>query len=362
MFTNSRKLKRYLAFLVSLCLLYVFGAFHHLLERDFYDDFHYPYDGEIESFVESLKAHSIPDVAPINMYYFEYSKTCHEKCARVKEIRLVYLIKSSPENFDRRNAIRSSWGYERRFSDVEIRTVFLVGNRDSKSLQDSLNEEYSKYKDIVHANFTDTYYNNTYKTMMGLQWATKFCSNSKFYMFVDDDYYVSTKNVLRFVRYPTNYPKYLKDPFGTMNELLKIGRRPQELTFELENDVRLYTGCLVDSSPLRHLTSKWYVSLKEYPYHKWPVYITAGAYVLSRAALIDMYYTSFYTEHFRFDDIYLGLLAYKAKIEPLHCEEFYFYRKDYDKFRFKYVVASHGYGDPRELLHIWTEQKSLGNV
>jgi hypothetical protein len=32
---------------------------------------------------------------------------------------------------------------------------------------------------------------------------------SRFYMFVDDDYYVSTRNLLRFLRNPVNYPRYL---------------------------------------------------------------------------------------------------------------------------------------------------------
>lgn len=32
---------------------------------------------------------------------------------------------------------------------------------------------------------------------------------SRFYVFVDDDYYVSTRNLLRFLRNPLNYPGYL---------------------------------------------------------------------------------------------------------------------------------------------------------
>jgi hypothetical protein len=32
---------------------------------------------------------------------------------------------------------------------------------------------------------------------------------SRFYMFVDDDYYVSSRNLLRFLRNPINYPRYL---------------------------------------------------------------------------------------------------------------------------------------------------------
>ena len=75
-----------------------------------------------------------------------------------------------------------------------------------------------------------------------------------------------------------------------------------------------------------------------------------------------MYYTSLYTKHFRFDDIFLGLVAKKADIEPFHCEEFHFYKKDYTKFNYKYLISSHGYGNPAELLNVWNEQKALGNA
>jgi hypothetical protein len=40
-----------------------------------------------------------------------------------------------------------------------------------------------------------------------------------------------------------------------------------------------------------------------------------------------MYYSSYYTRMFRFDDIWLGLIAQKADLDPFHCQEFHFYRQ-----------------------------------
>ena len=94
----------------------------------------------------------------------------------------------------------------------------------------------------------------------------------------------------------------------------------------------------------------------------WPPYVTAGAFILSKEALFDMYFASFYTKHFRFDDVYLGLVAMKADVEPFHCEEFYFYKKQYTVYNYRFVVASHGYEDTNELLRVWNEQKSAGNA
>lgn len=94
----------------------------------------------------------------------------------------------------------------------------------------------------------------------------------------------------------------------------------------------------------------------------WPPYVTGGAYVLSQAALVKFYYGSLFTKRFRFDDIYLGLLAKKLNIKPFHCEHIYFYKKDYSVSNYKYVIASHGYDNSEELLNVWSEQKSFGNA
>lgn len=126
----------------------------------------------------------------------------------------------------------------------------------------------------------------------------------------------------------------------------------------------LLIGYVFHSPPLRHRSSKWYVSLDEYPYDLWPPYVTAGAYVLSRSALVDLHYGSFFTQYFRFDDVFLGLVARKARIEPVHCSEFYFWKKPHSfssgASAYRDVIASHGYGHPEELRQFWVQQKTAG--
>lgn len=424
-----------------IALLDFFGAFTHLFEITYDEHFVYPYEGNVHELVNALRHNQKPDVEPINEYKYPFMLHSPQKCteAGYSTFHVVYVVKTAIEHFERRAAIRKTWGYEKRFFDVSLRTIFLVGTHlDDEELQAKLKIEAAKYKDIVQADFIDSYYNNTIKTMMGFKWVVKHCSNSKFYMFSDDDMYISVKNALRFVRNPAKYPGYLKEPKklvahkreiklsdlrsfqrdisnfskgsgmhnttidkrssvrsfidksennnskssihieenGQTNEYLRIENKQllkrnmpilnrtkrQLFDFELPDDARLFAGFVFISSPHRHRSSKWYVSLKEYPYHLWPPYITAGAYILSKEALLDMYYTSFYTKHFRFDDIFLGLVAKKAEIEPFHCENFHFYKKEYTKYNYKYVIASHGYGDPNELVQVWNEQKALGNA
>ncbi|XP_063985166.1 beta-1,3-galactosyltransferase brn [Diachasmimorpha longicaudata] len=573
------KLKYILIFAFSIFVLDFFGAFTHVFELSYDTYFKYPYEGDIHSFIDSLKHRKKPEMDPINDYNYSYIHDLKDFCVDTqndfRSLRIVFLVKSSAEHFQRRVAIRNTWGFKKRFFDVPTRTVFLLGiHENDEDLQKRIDEESEKFKDILQANFIDSYFNNTIKTMIGFKWAYNHCRNSKFYMFVDDDIYVSVKNVLRFIRNPAYYPEYLKDPnrlvkrasgrqrneadhYDTVatpedndalmdmegiqtvemptnilkterttvrekilmrqregwkhhnksmpdqsgrsgeiedvgdglfrdnqvpkdssgihegplvggnvievnnplnyvgdsvnqseevpkvlsriaratarekilmrrkegwkshnktrmpiaddqsikmrdekvdKKLLQISKvqklmrrdrsvvvgddqadlvnrfnnsmlykkltrgRRQVLDFELPDDVKLFAGYVFVSSPHRHKSSKWYVSLEEYPYDLWPPYVTAGAYILSKAAMIEMYLTSLYTQHFRFDDIYLGLVAKKADIEPFHCDEFHFYKKDYTKYNYKYVISSHGYGDPGEMQEIWNEQKGMGNA
>ena len=188
-------------------------------------------------------------------------------------------------------------------------------------------------------------------------------------MFVDDDYYVSVRNLLRFLRNPLNYPGYLQEDVITfdqekLRDQIKLRHLNQLVDFDLPDDVRLFAGFVFPRSrPHRHKASKWFVDLEEYPYDFWPPYVTAGAYVLSREALVDMYFTSYYTKMFRFDDIWLGLVASKAGLEPLHSPEFHFYPKDPSRIQhYKFVVASHGFSEPMELQRVWQKQKEAGNA
>ncbi|XP_063860474.1 beta-1,3-galactosyltransferase brn-like [Scylla paramamosain] len=333
-----------------LCtFFYLSGLYQYLVAWSYSEYYtHWGPSHPLPPLMAQLKTGEEAKVKPVNEFMFSYTYL-NEKCKGKDSVRLMYVVKSALENFDKRNGIRNSWGFESRFSDVEIRTVFLVGmNSPESNTQKQLEKEIEEHKDIIQADFIDSYFNNTIKTMMGLHWTYHFCHNVKYFLFVDDDYYVSTRNMLRFLRDPRNYPQYLEKYIVTaVNEYMED----------------LYAGYVFrDSSPIRWVFSKWYISLDEYPYSKWPPYVTAGAYVLSRKSLEELYFGSIYTNNFRFDDIFLGMAAKKAGIKPFHHKEFYFYRKLYDKEGFKWVIACHGFDNPQELQSVWNEQRSAGNA
>uniref|UniRef100_A0A146KWP0 Hexosyltransferase n=1 Tax=Lygus hesperus TaxID=30085 RepID=A0A146KWP0_LYGHE len=373
-FVKSRQ--RQCAAVLALYLLYYFGVFAMMFQSNI-AKFDYPLNEPIADYVQYWIDNKSPIREPINSYDFQFIHKAQDKCSVDSDtkLRIVYLVKSAVPHFDRRDAIRKSWGFERRFSDVEMRTLFVLGATTDVDLQKRVNEESAKNGDIVQATFIDNYYNNTIKTMMAITWAVKYCPSSKFYFFSDDDMYVSTKNVLRFVRNPLQYPRYLEEQMAVrrknmkrkkqdLNETKMVRGLKQIVDIDLPDDAELYAGYVFrNSRPHRHQSSKWYLPLSEYPYNYFPPYVTAGAFVLTNPVLRKFYYGSFYTKHFRFDDIYLAILARKLNIVPVHSDSFYFEKKKpYDVFGYQYVVASHGYSDTAELQEVWHQQKSAGNA
>ncbi|GFS47670.1 beta-1,3-galactosyltransferase brn [Nephila pilipes] len=385
-----RFLTNKVAILIFIATLVIFidyyGILLHLFEVN-YSEFSYPLHIDMETVLEELKKGHKPTYHPINEYDYPYRIQNSKKCSQrsyfnYENVVILFVIKSALPNENKRNAIRKLWGSENRFPELNIRRIFLLGISTDPLFQDKIDEEYEKHKDLVQADFIDSYYNNTIKTMIGFKWVIQNCPNAQFIMFADDDMYVSTKNLLKFISDPFNKnrkPKSKRDlTYILVNEekgfvLVTEGNIIRTIwnrriatrrhLFQIDPfEERLFAGYVFFSSPMRHKSSKWYISLTDYPFSKYPPYVTAGAYVLSFKALEDLYYTSMYTKNFKFDDVYLGIVAKKCGISPLHNKHFYFWRKRYNKYSYREVIASHGFDDPDELTKIWEEQKNLGNA
>lgn len=245
----SRRTSKLLKILVGLSLVfYFFGVFSMMFEVH-YEEIDQLILADIPKYIKQLQLNQTPDLPPINYYEYKFVNIDENKCDLNEgeySLTLVYIIKSAPDNFKRREGIRKSWGFEKRFSDVPIRRVFMLGLPSSTDLQYKIDQESIENKDIVQANFVDAYYNNTIKTMMGIKWAVTKCHHSKFYFFSDDDMYVSTKNILRFVRNPLDYPHYLEVPYTSYSNQNKLKENSKQVgqiyDIQLPEDAELYAG------------------------------------------------------------------------------------------------------------------------
>lgn len=131
-----------------------------------------------------------------------------------------------------------------------------------------------------------------------LRWIQCFCSSNstddlrRYVLFIDDDYFLNLNRLLQYLDQ--------LDKDETLNE---------------KDRERFVTGYLYnDSRPRRLLTDRWFVSLKDYPYNRYPPYVTAGCFLMSQKASSLFDTAARYIPVFRFDDIYLGLLAYSMSI------------------------------------------------
>lgn len=332
--------KRIKYLLISLILLYFLYSFlglgDYVHSKNFDDNFDYPLNIDIKPHIKEILSGKKPSVKPIN-YYPHRFLTNSGKCSTADKIDLFIVIKSAMNNFDNRMAIRQTYGQEDITPGHVTKILFFLGTKGKKSeIQMKIKAEMVKYKDIIQIDYIDTYFNNTIKTMMSFRWVFEHCSVADFYLFTDDDMYISVPNLLEYVETVTTSngstitPKHL-----------------------------FYAGYMFKSGPHRIIGSKWRVGLEEYPWNKWPPYITAGAYVISNQAMKVLYVASLFVRHFRFDDIYLGIVAKKAGIDPVHCDKFYFHKKRYSKEGYRDIIASHGYGNREELVRVWNEQNNL---
>ncbi|CAH0757495.1 unnamed protein product [Diatraea saccharalis] len=336
---RRKKYKLLIVVCVVIFLCYFFGVSDYINSKSFEDDFDYPLNVDIVPLVDEVLTGMKASVSPINYYPYRFL-TNSGKCNTIEKLDLFIVVKSAMQHFGHRTAIRQTYGQEDLIPGRIIKILFFLGvdNRHHKTeLQKHIDEEMIKFKDIIQMDFHDNYYNNTIKTMMSFRWLYEHCATADYYLFTDDDMYISVNNLLDHIH----------------DEIVPV----KEAKSGVEK--HLYTGYVFMSSPLRLRTSKWRVSLDEYPWDKWPPYVTAGAYVLSNKSMKVLYVGSLFVKHFRFDDIYLGIVAKKVGVRPEHCAKFHFYKKQYDKEGYRDVIASHGYDDHEELVRVWNEQNSI---
>ncbi|CAF1288558.1 unnamed protein product [Adineta steineri] len=244
---------------------------------------------------------------------------CHDgNQTTTNQPHLLILVKSAIENSKARQAIRMTWAKKDFLQTNSIKVAFVVGI--SKSEKDSPNtnkktlhveKESQQYGDIIQIDKLDFYYHNSYKMVMMLRWISEYCSSKsseysyndlrKYVLFIDDDYYLDLNSLLTYIN------KVDQDSHMTVYE-----RR----TF--------LTGYLYNSSrPRRFLNDRWYISIDDYPYDRYPPYVTAGCFLMTRSNARLFYLASKYIHLFRFDDIYMGLLAYSMSIKLISNNELF---------------------------------------
>ncbi|XP_044124819.1 beta-1,3-galactosyltransferase 4 [Bufo gargarizans] len=199
---------------------------------------------------------------------------------------LLILVSSAPSHRDRRDAIRQTWGNLASSTASSSLTLFVLAVPKSPEERAALMHEAVTHRDIIQANFSDSYRNLTLKTITGLTWALEKCRGARFLLKTDDDVFVNTVHLSQFLQ--------------SESGLHYMGRLHWHV------------------SPYRDPENRHYVSQEMYGGNYFPPYCSGTGYVLSSeaAALILGQLPS--GPWPAVEDVYVGILAKAAGIAPRH--------------------------------------------
>ncbi|VEL28420.1 unnamed protein product, partial [Protopolystoma xenopodis] len=285
------------------------------------DDFAYPLMVDMPEVVRRSRLGLPVDIEPINRPNFTYIIPCSNICSPPASLAgnpndgqsywpdLLILIKSAPGHYDLRRVIRATWGNNSCWAGRVVRHVFLLGRLPQEVMLEvrgrflaaEIRSESIEYGDLVQQDFIDHYHNNTYKMMLGFDWAVEFCPGARWFMFADDDYFVNPVNTM------------------TLLETISHGLRARFIggwVWRRSTAIR---------NSRKQQSSKWSVGWDEYPHALYPPYISAGTFLLSPNLAADIQIAFGYTQYLRFDDVFLGIILHKLLISPAHLNDVHSY-------------------------------------
>ncbi|XP_075527611.1 beta-1,3-galactosyltransferase 5-like [Dermacentor variabilis] len=213
---------------------------------------------------------------------------------------------------------------------MDFVVVFLLGKTQDPEVQRKVFAEQGLYGDIVQGDFLDTYRNLTYKTVMLIRWAREKCSGVSFVLKTDDDMLVSVWDLAVVVN-------------------------------SLEGVKRTMWGYLHrHSTPIRNVSSKWYVSRKEYAPDTYPPFLSGTGYLISGDSIAALEELTHDECFFPFEDVYLtAIVAERAQVSRLGFDGFSNEHKWFHQpCSTPRVVTSHHWS-AAALRHEWSRAVSL---
>lgn len=211
---------------------------------------------------------------------------------------LLLFVKSSPQNLEPRQAIRETWGNETYLWSelkVNVRVVFVLGvdpdSRQRSQVQTALLLEDKAHGDLIQQHFDDTFHNLTAKLMLQFQWFYHYCPKALFVMSADDDIFVHTPNLIRYLQ------QVVRSDTGVTD--FWVGH--------------VHSG----SPPNRRMKSKYYVSRDVYPWISYPDYTAGAGFVVSNDVSKKIYQATLMLKpSIYIDDVFMGICAHIMGVSP----------------------------------------------
>ena len=218
----------------------------------------------------------------INLKRFEFLLNS-DVCQDDQPVQLLISVTSHPGHVTMRRAFRKALP-SHVLEAFGMRRIFLLARIDPRQNgyeqvnQSVIEEEHLHHGDIVQGDFVESYHNLSYKHVMGLKYAVHYCHQARFVLKMDDDIVVDLFRIL---------------------QLLK--------TSKVEGSLKI-AGSLMNAeerNPLRDEKSKWYLTYDEYPWAKFPQFVSGWAYVTTIPVAERLVNCSEQSPYFWIDDVYV---------------------------------------------------------
>lgn len=249
---------------------------------------------------------------------------------------LLLAVKSLVPHFDRRQAIRESWGRAGVIANRTVVTIFLLGNATAgdhhPDLSGMLQYESTRYKDLIQWDYRDSFFNLTVKEVLFLDWIQTRCSGAQFIFKGDDDVFVNTYRILDF----------LKGLSGPKARDLFVG------------DV------ITNAGPHRDKKVKYFIPESMYV-GTYPPYAGGGGYLYSGEIAARLHNVSQHVTLYPIDDVYTGMCLRKLGLAPEKHKGFRTFNIE-EKYRsnpcaYKSLMLVHP-RTPQEMNQIWSWLRS----
>lgn len=210
-----------------------------------------------------------------------------------QNIIFLFAIKSYPENYELRKAIRGTWGtYINHSSNSRI--LFYMGQSSRPEVNTKVAEESNLHEDIFQGNFIDTYESQSLCTLTAFKHILITFAHIRFVFKVDDSTFINVPRLIRVLK---------------SNEYL------------LHNFVmgRIING----THPDRNKMSPWYVPESVYSPDSYPDYAQGFAYLFSGNLIQHFIQESFNVPLLWIEDIFVtGILAQHHNVHYIHSKKF----------------------------------------
>ncbi|KAM9362838.1 N-acetyllactosaminide beta-1,3-N-acetylglucosaminyltransferase 2a [Symphorus nematophorus] len=204
---------------------------------------------------------------------------------------LLLVIKSLVPHFDRRQAIRETWGRAGVFANRTVATVFLLGNASSvdhfPDLLGMVGHEAELHKDLLIWGYRDTFFNLTLKEVLFLEWFSQNCPHAQYVLKGDDDVFVNTLRIIDFL---------------------------EGLSENKGKD--LFVGDVISNAgPHRNKKLKYFIPESVFE-GQYPPYAGGGGYLYSGEVALRLHDVSRQVVLYPIDDVYTGMCLKKLGMTP----------------------------------------------